>query len=860
MSKAKHKIEKQIQKKALRRIAGNNVRRNRGQNIVLIIAIVLVTILMTVIFGTGIGIYDNLQLANLRLAGTNANGGLYMATDEDVKQLRTIEEIDHVGRQTFIGEVTNAKNMPLQTVLAMTAYDDSEWEQFIEPTVSDIRGSYPKQENEIMVSLWSLDKLGIRDHRVGMTISLEFRLLSGAEVKQDFVLSGYYKDYIYEPGITPNSGNTIAANQYYANNLSGTRAAGNLIVSEAFAEKYGTEEGVTVTFHIDDSLSKDEALSLLNEKIGNDEVWISGFSNNSGGNLMFALIPVSAVLLVMISGYLLIYNIVNISVLQDLHIYGQLKTLGATGRNLKYMVRNQTNRLSVVGIPLGLLLGTGFAVFCVPKLLAGIMYDQGGRISYKASISPSIYLLTILFTYLTIVFSVRKGIRMAAKVSPVEALKYTETSENVRGHRSSSGGKLYRMAFRNVFRSRKKALVTLASLFFGFLIFLFVFSVTGKMDYTLKYQREMPYSFIVEDLSWRDVQSGRMENCLAEEQVNMIADLEGVESIETDYTLVTELENPLEILTPYFAEQENGEQYFKAVGLSADKLLEFSWDSTMSDEDIRKCLEDGTGIFLMENEMCDYRDVSGQEIQIKPADTGDASVTYTVLGVLTEPEGEAGLYYKHLYGYYGYLDSYEISPYYTSAAGMERLGTKPRIQTIRIDCAKEREEEVSAYLMELYGQMDSVAIASQLEVKNEMDRSTSVIQAAGFVISIFLIFMGVVNFCNVMFTGIYTRRKELATLESIGMTQRQLKSMLIMEGICYSGITFLLLMTVGMMLAYVFYQMVRTAFYFWSFYPPLLQSVILFAVMLVLCAVIPLLAYRFIARESIVERLRKGRD
>ncbi|MFR7443619.1 MAG: hypothetical protein ACLUUO_09350 [Sellimonas intestinalis] len=59
------------------------------------------------------------------------------------------------------------------------------------------------------------------------------------------------------------------------------------------------------------------------------------------------------------------------------------------------------------------------------------------------------------------------------------------------------------MAYRNVFRSRKRALVTFASLFFGLLIYLTVSSSTQKLDYNLKYDREMPYDFVMEDISWQ---------------------------------------------------------------------------------------------------------------------------------------------------------------------------------------------------------------------------------------------------------------------------------------------------------------------------------------------------------------------
>ena len=40
-----------------------------------------------------------------------------------------------------------------------------------------------------------------------------------------------------------------------------------------------------------------------------------------------------------------------------------------------------------------------------------------------------------------------------------------------------------------------------------------------------------------------------------------------------------------------------------------------------------------------------------------------------------------------------------------------------------------------------------------------------------------------------MLTAIFSRQKEFAMLQSIGMTRRQLRNMLIDEGLYYAGIT-----------------------------------------------------------------------
>ncbi len=65
-------------------------------------------------------------------------------------------------------------------------------------------------------------------------------------------------------------------------------------------------------------------------------------------------------------------------------------------------------------------------------------------------------------------------------------------------------------------------------------------------------------------------------------------------------------------------------------------------------------------------------------------------------------------------------------------------------------------------------------------------------------ISIILFIAGLTNYCNVVFTGMYARRKEFDIMESIGMTDKQMKLMLFGEGSYYFMCVVGMLFTVGM--------------------------------------------------------------
>ena len=65
-------------------------------------------------------------------------------------------------------------------------------------------------------------------------------------------------------------------------------------------------------------------------------------------------------------------------------------------------------------------------------------------------------------------------------------------------------------------------------------------------------------------------------------------------------------------------------------------------------------------------------------------------------------------------------------------------------------------------------------------------------------VSIILFIAGLTNYCNVVFTGMYARRKEFDVMKSIGMTDKQMKLMLFGEGSYYFMCVVGLLFTVGM--------------------------------------------------------------
>ena len=854
---------------ALNRLADRGYKNNRLRNNILITAIILVTVLLTVMFGAGISIVNNVQEANIRLKGTTANAFLMQATETDMKKAGNLKELTDTGWQQFVAVADISETLSDNYFVAMTYYDDVEWGEHILPTISDMQGTYPVDENEVLMSRWCLEQLGIDKPEIGMQIDIPFTILTGENIKKTFSLCGYYEDYIYNPGITPNSGNTMAANLYYINQSSMQRAIGNMVVSEKFSQIYGRTEGLLGTGLVDANQSSDEILNLLYQETGRNDFIVSGLNNDITQAISMAMIPIIVVVIILISGYLLIYNIINISVMQDMHVYGQLKTIGATGKQIKRIVKHQTNRISIIGIPLGLIIGTIFAVWLVPVFLERMMESSGygPTLDYKIRITPWIYILTAVFTYCTIWISNRKPCRLAAKVSPIESTKYLEIDTSIKEHFSKNGGKLYRMAFRNVFRNRKRAFITFASLFLGLLIYLIISTCSYGVDYNERYKREIPDNFILKNLSFETDEVSSIEDIFNKNIISEISSWDEVSSIQEDTVLYSWIRNPGKYLKTYINDQALGlnrtteevidDFQTMIVGLPLKQIEKFDYESTFTQDEIQSYLKNGTGIFIADNDQIDYKEITGKKIEFTEQSNKNQTVEYTILGVLKYEISTNS--YKKNYHYYG--SDYGFSTkFYTSSHGADRWVNKPMIQALRIRLKNHQDKDVLEKLRDLFEGLDSVEINSQLETKALIDSGTQTIRAAGKVIGILLIFLGLMNFVNVIFTNIYSRQKELATLESIGMTKRQIKKVLVLEGLYYCFITSALLLSIGLVVAYLLSRVIKNIVYFWEFGIPFVSLIVVVVIMVVVCTTVPILVYNSISKGSIVERLRNNQE
>lgn len=116
--------------------------------------------------------------------------------------------------------------------------------------------------------------------------------------------------------------------------------------------------------------------------------------------------------------------------------------------------------------------------------------------------------------------------------------------------------------------------------------------------------------------------------------------------------------------------------------------------------------------------------------------------------------------------------------------------------------------------------------------------------------------VGILNFVNTVMTSILSRQREFAVLQAVGMTGRQLKAMLIWEGLLYTLGSGLAAGALSAAVNPLAGNLLENAFWFYRYRFCITPAVLLVPVFALLGVFIPAVMYRWAAKHSIVERLR----
>ena len=886
----------------IRRLGFRSMRAARTRNIVAVLAIALTTVLFTSLFTIASSINYSFQQENFRQAGGDFHGTIKELTWEQVEELRTDPLIKEDFARMFVG-------MPADPPFNKSHVEVSYMEPAATPHsfCTPVEGTLPREgTDEAATDTRVLALLGV-EPKVGAKFTISFYLDENTPgrklVTRTFTLSGWWE---YDSALV-------------ASNVLLPHSAAEELCAQSSGDPYSMTGVWTLNMMFQNDLHIEENVLQILENHGYQHEdaqaenylkigvnWgYSGAQLSNSFDITTLIAIVVLLLLIIFTGYLIIYNVFQISVTNDIRFYGLLKTIGTTGKQLKHIVRQQALLLSLIGIPIGLLLG-----FVIGNKLTPVIMSQ---LSYKnafVSFNPLIFIGAALFALLTVFLSCARPGRMAAKVSPVEAVRYTEgggpkkAGKREKVRKARSGASLPGMAWANLGRSRGKTVVTVLSLTLAVVLATITYTFATGFDMNKYLAQKADVDFILGDAAYFQTSGGfrTTDEAVPEEVISDVNAREGIEESGRVYggvsaikEFVTEdwfrqgygMYNPPEVVDEIVARTsrqpsgllETGVQMYgmEDFPLSLLNVLEGDlaplsdpsqkaiaavylsddYNSTQWGSNWAKLGDTVTIRHITEMEYF-YRDTGEIIEDVDAAIEGGRpwgerakvyeDIDYTVCALVRIPSSIS--YRYRVLGCDGFILGAERFKQDTGTAS---------VMTYLFNTTDEAEADMEAFLAEYTESVQPLYdYESRASYVAEFEGFRNMFLTMGGALSFIIGLVGVLNFVNAVLTGILTRKRELAVLQSVGMTGKQLKTMLVFEGLYYTLLALAVSLAMTVCLGPLVGSAVGDVFWFFTYRLTVAPIVMILPVFLALGALVPLWTYRAVSKRTIVERLREA--
>ena len=812
------------------RVAYCNMRHYKSKNILIGIAIILTTLLLFVIPSIG------KDMVEVNFAVINKIYPTWHALYRNVDESTVMKLAAHHDVKTY-GLRSDAGYMNLEDATVSMMYMDRTGMELYKVKLKE--GQLPQKENDIVVSKGILEALG-QNGKIGDTITVPYQILKDDGLdytkEKDFRICGFLAD----------------------NESSKEQKQYTSLVSEAFLKAEIPVEQVKYRFLLQVNGQKGNTTADYTETIQNiaRQFGISEDDMNINTEYLAAnyvdpaTIPVivGIMLIVVLAGIITIYSVYYVSMNQRVREFGKLKAIGATKRQLRQIVLREGMGVALFAIPIGLLIGTVAVKVVLLQFVehakdSNVLITEAYKVVAKGEVQLYywwIYLLAIAVTLCTVYLSLMKPMRMAAKVSEIEAMRYQGGSKR---QKSSRKGYQFlnigRLTKRNLAENKKKSTITIVSMAVTGIFVMMVATVlscanpmeSAKSSIVGQYE----ISPIVEsgnkehpEYEWAEVQKN---NPLNEGLKQQIEELDGVERVDV-FTALKVSGGPFEekIGTEFIngVPEEYAEELKKGITegnvtyeelKSGDKVILdralLHWDPDIKVGDKLKLnIHDGDNTFQKEIEVAAI------------GEYGTGLTNYNCLIMAKE--------------------------------GAEKLTINNSSSYFQVIADKDYDEALEASLQAI---VDGSGRLQMRTWKNEYDTWENAIQmtrGACYAFIIILAAISIMNLINTMINSVHVRKKELGMMQAIGMSDRQLMKMLQLEGIFYTVGTLIISIGVGSLAGYpLFLYAKRTGMFDISTYHyPVTAAIIIILTLFVIQMLLAIFIAKSVRKDSLIERIR----
>lgn len=800
------KLESNSNNSAVTRLAKGSVRSNPMRTFFILMAIGLsVSFLMMLgLFNTGFQKAKERKVEGMQHI-------IYMSTTVD--QRAYVEQHPEV-QETKLYK--GSRGVEIGNIMATLSYIEDTGEQSNMERTQLAEGTVPKQMYDAAVTEQFLEDMG-KDGKLQTTFDLTF--LDGTT--ETFTVTGIIKTE-GKLSVYP-----ITVSKEYAQNGSQMKDIPfDLLVQIKNARAYNQQQFEEMVYGI----GLDCGIERKNMNINN--VYADSLPGGTVARQQ-ALASVGVGIGVLLISILVIYSVFYLSVIGRIRQFGQLRTLGATKKQISRMVRREGLILSAVGIPAGLVIGGIIGYFLQPE---GWDWKNTILLAFVVTVADVI----------TVLVSVRKPAKTAATVSPIEAAKYVGYKEkNLSKETKYLKRKLspFNLARLQATRNRKKVILTMVSLGVGGMLFMIGATFITSMSLE-GYSRQgefsigefvIPISYNAEETTEHGLIDIQQKNPLSQEFKEQIEEIDGVRAVKAFQELSMQWESHGDM------DKESLVGVDKTQMEEMEKYLEegkLDYEEMISNEEIIIC---SNGLV---KEIYGWEYEVGDPITIL-AYNGKEEVKkeYTIGAIIS------GKYRTNHVGVGLYIAPQEVVDELAAGVNLNNFFV--------VSTDPEKEAQVEETLSAVIDENPLLSLYTLRERKETDKANFDQMYAIILGLSVFVISFSLLNLINTLITNIVTRKQEFAALQSMGMTKKQMNRMIQMEGVILAmgnAVLTLILGTIGgigmlALLQYVGANYMNYTFPIWFF----LGYV---AVILLVPVVVTAVILHNFGKQPLVERLR----
>ena len=678
------------------------------------------------------------SVAAVNRSGGNSVTGSYHALISGVRQ-EEFERLQAEQESVLTGLTVSMGSIKTGNGRLNLSYSNADALTLNGLTVSD--GRMPETEHEILIEKDYLDYLEL-DAGIGDSISIA---MPGTQDETVFSICGYLETAASGTGRSLYAG--IVSEQYFL-------AQGGW---DAFSP--------SAMIRVNTAASKAEIEKLAAEMLDHAGIRKIPSFNEAYINLskpsLFLIGTAAAGLAVIIAACILVVCcIFYIATVNSIKEYGQLRTIGMTGRQIKRMVFREGFTLSATAIPIGLAAGTLFSCLLIP---------QGFRPASLLWVWP----MVIVLIYLTVRLSLRKPARLAASVSPIDASRYMgQQSGKKRQARLPEKISPVMLAKKHISTNRKKNVLTVLSLVLTGVLLMGLSSVLSSIN-----ARDMSLSGFPRGQFIINISDERLRNDPLE-QVQASAPFTA--SLKNSLRMVSGLEAMTEYhyLPAAFA-PEAVESEISIVGFNRDDIdLIRACRNSPADLEYNALVEQNLLIVGCPDSLeRDYgiRAEAGQRLTLTIFDGSDSYQRSFTVGAVLDQRKIGG-------------NGDKIDMLMLPVDVMNDLVSCDTMYQLALRVSDDREAQAEAEIDQILKEAAGLSVTS---LSAAIAQNENFIQGMKLVLTVVVAFIGcfaMMNLVNTILTSVITRRKEFALMCCVGMSQKQLSSMVRCESLITSGI------------------------------------------------------------------------